>query len=279
MHIEARTAVLDSGVALSYAERGDQAGLPLVLLPGYADSWRSWVPVLEALPASIRAIAVSQRGHGDSAKPRGRYDTAAFTDDLACLMDRLAIDRAMIAGHSLGSLVAQRFAMERPDRTRGLILLGAFRTLRGNREVAALWDESVAALADPVDPGFVRAFQQSTLSGLVPSAFLATVVAESLKVPAHVWRAALRALLDEDSSDGLGRIAPPTLVLWGDRDALATRREQEALIAAIRGATMTTYPGAGHGLHWEEPARAAADIAAFVARIAATSCSASAGAS
>jgi pimeloyl-ACP methyl ester carboxylesterase len=93
-------------------------------------------------------------------------------------------------------------------------------------------------------------------------------VAESLKVPARVWRSALRSQLDEDFSREIAKISAPTLILWGDKDGFCSRSEQEALRAAIPGAGLIAYPGAGHGLHWEEPNRAAADIAAFVGDIA-----------
>jgi pimeloyl-ACP methyl ester carboxylesterase len=269
MAIRSKTVMLTSGVALDYVEQGDRSCLPLLLLHGYTDSWRSFEPLLAAMPRGLRAIAVSQRGHGDSDKPRSRYDTASLATDVAEFLDALGIGAAAIAGHSMGSQVAQRFAIDHPRRTRGLVLLGAFTTLKGNPDVEALWDRAVAALDDPVDPGFVREFQQSTLSRPVPPAFFETIVAESLKVPAHVWRSALRGQLDEDVSRDLAAISAPTLVLWGDKDGIAVRSQQESIAAAISGAGLIAYAGAGHGLHWEEPRRVAADIAAFLRGIAA----------
>ena len=90
---------------------------------------------------------------------------------------------------------------------------------------------------------------------------------ESLKVPARVWRAAFAALLETDFSGELGTMKAPTLIVWGERDAFFLRREQEALAAAIVGAQLIVYAGAGHGFHWKEPARFAADLATFVAHV------------
>jgi pimeloyl-ACP methyl ester carboxylesterase len=253
---------LASGITLSYAERGDKAGVPLILLHGYSDSWRSYQPLMDALPATVRAIAVSLRGHGDSDKPRTPCDAPVMATDLMEFVDRLGIARAVIAGHSMGSLVAQRFAATAPQRTLGLVLLGAFRTLRGNPEVEALWRE-VCALADPVDPAFVGAFQQSTLAQPVPPDYFEMVVGKSLKLPAHAWRSALRGQIDEDLGT-LPRIQAPALILWGDKDSICDRAGQQALQASIPHARHVTYAGAGHALHWEEPARAASDIAAFI---------------
>jgi pimeloyl-ACP methyl ester carboxylesterase len=219
--------------------------------------------LLAHLPPSVRAIAPSQRGHGDADRPGSGYGALDLAADAVALMDALGLERAVVAGHSMGSLVAQRVALDHPGRVRGLALLGAFATLRGNPAVRELWEGAVSVLADPVDPSFVREFQESTLARSVPQDFFDTVVRESLKVPARVWRAALAAQMAEDATAELGAIAVPTLLLWGDRDAFATRREQEALAAAIPRARLVVYAGAGHAPHWEEPARISADLARF----------------
>jgi pimeloyl-ACP methyl ester carboxylesterase len=136
--------------------------------------------------------------------------------------------------------------------------------MRGNPLARDLWENAVSGLADPVDPGFVREFQESTIAEPVPPGFLDEVVGESLKVPARVWRSALASLLEADHSGELSKIDAPTLVVWGDRDVLAFRDEQEALAAAIPSARLVVYAGTGHALHWEQPERFAADLAAFV---------------
>ena len=130
-----------------------------------------------------------------------------------------------------------------------------------------MWKEVLGTMADPVDPGFVRAFQESTLARPVAPGFLDMVVGESLKLPAHVWRAAFRdAVLAADDTAALGRVTAPTLLLCGDRDGLALDAQQ-ALADGIAGARRMTYLGAGHALHWEEPARFAADVAGFAIRL------------
>ena len=66
-----------------------------------------------------------------------------------------------------------------------------------------------------------------------------------------------------DASADLGAVAAPTLVVWGERDAFSPRRAQDGLLAAIPGARLSVYAGAGHAMHWEEPARFAAELAVF----------------
>ena len=254
----------DDGLELSCIERGEVRGTPMVLLHGYSDSCRSFEPLLNRLPGSIRAVAISQRGHGDSTKLAAGYRIGDFAGDVAAVMDRLTLPRAVVLGHSMGSLVAQRFALDHPDRLLGLVLVGAFRTLQGNAAMADLWREVIADLTDPVHPALVRAFQESTLATPVAPAFLETVIAESLKLPAHVWREVGRGLMAEDFSAELRCITAPTLILWGDQDGFSGRHEQIALEVSIRNSRSTIFAGIGHAPHWEAPDRAADEIAAFI---------------
>jgi pimeloyl-ACP methyl ester carboxylesterase len=260
---EQKRIVLGHELTLTYVEQGEASGIPLLLLHGYSDSWRSFTPLLGHLPSSLRAIALSQRGHGDSDKPEGRYDSGVLAADAVRFLDHMGIARAYILGHSMGSLVAQRIGSLHPQRVLGLVLVGAFPNLKHNAAVAELY-EAVARLEDPIDPAFVRAFQQDSLSGPVPPAFLDMVVAESLKMPARVWRSALRGLIDEGSPVSLASIAAPTLILWGDRDRFAVRSDQDALLSGIAGSRLGVYPGVGHAPNWEKPAEVAADVTTFI---------------
>jgi non-heme chloroperoxidase len=125
----------------------------------------------------------------------------------------------------------------------------------------------VRALEDPVPPEFVREFQESTIYHPVPEEFLATVVSESLKLPARVWRDYVEEAvlsIDQDYVIELGEINVPTLILWGEQDALFPREEQERLAAAIPGATLKVYPETGHAVHWERPEQFVRDLEAFM---------------
>src|SRR4029453_1764065 len=75
-----RSIQLASGVRLQYAEQGDAGGVPVVMLHGITDSWRSFESVMTYLPATLRVFALSQRGHGGSDHP-GRYRTRDFAGD------------------------------------------------------------------------------------------------------------------------------------------------------------------------------------------------------
>ena len=254
---------LPNGATLRYVEQGPADAMPLILLHGFPNSWLSYETVLANLPSTIHAIALSQRGFGNSDKPDDGYHPRDLAADLADFMKLRRIPRAILAGHSMGALVAQRFAIDFPERIAGLALIGTFQALRDNPELAELIDE-VADMADPIDLDLVRAFQASTLAQPVLDEFFRTVVAEGARLPVSIWRAALKEIAAYDDFAELSQIAAPTIVFWGERDNFSTYEQQQELVSEIAGAELRVYAGAGHSLHWEEPRRFAADLANFV---------------
>lgn len=255
---------LPDGVRLHYLEQGDPAGPAVILLHGYSDSSFSFSRVLPLLPATLHALALDQRGHGDSDRPRTGYAMHELAADVLAFMDARGIERATIAGHSMGGLVAQQVAQAAPQRVQRLVLIDTtahVRTFAGIDEL----ERAVAALADPVPVAFTREFQESTVHRPVPEPFMARAVAESGKLPARVWRAIMDGMLEAEPATGLAEAGIPTLVLWGDRDAYCPRSEQEALLRLIPTAALTVYPETGHASHWERPEEVARDLAGFVA--------------
>jgi len=184
--------------------------------------------VLPHLPESIRAFALTQRGHGDASRHVTGYSPHEFSMDLAAFMDALGIEAAVIVGGSSGGIIARCFAIEHPNRTLGLIIAGSPLTLKDKPDVLALWDTTISTVKDPIDPSFVSEFVKSTLAQEVPQAFLQTMIKENLKVPARVWKATLKGLLEDKSSEKLNKINAPTLIVWGDKDEITPRSDQRA---------------------------------------------------
>ena len=261
------TAVLPNGLRLEYLEQGDPAGVPVILLHGYTDSRRSWERILPMLPSSLRVYALTQRGHGESDKPATGYAPADFAGDVIQFMDLLGIRQAVIVGHSMGSIVGRRIALDHPERIRGLVLEGAFATLKGNPIMEDFWKQAIEPLPDPVPNQFVLDFQQSTLARPVPEWFFDLVVGESRKVPIQVWKGVIGELVQTDFLADTTRITAPTIILWGDLDAFAPLAEQQLLQSTIPGSRLVTYTGTGHGMHWEEPERFVNDLVQFVAEL------------
>jgi pimeloyl-ACP methyl ester carboxylesterase len=268
MNPSLRQIQLPGRVRLEFAQQGDLAGTPVIALHGVTDSWRSFEPVLPYLPPELRVMALTQRGHGDSEKPAGGYRPADFAADVAAFMDTMEVERAVLVGHSMGSINAMRFAIDHPSRVAGLLLAGTMPWFGRPPALLEFHREQIVPLADPVPEAFAREFQQSTLARPIDAAMLDGFVAESLKVPAFVWRAAFAGFIDDDFSPRLREIEVPALIVWGRHDAFCSAGDQETMLGLIRTAQLVEYADAGHAMHWEEPQRFALDLARFVARVA-----------
>jgi non-heme chloroperoxidase len=259
------TTPLATGPQVHYAEQGDPGGDPIVFIHPHADSWFSFSRVLSLLPARYHAYALDQRGHGDSERPACCYTVDDLAADTVAFLDAAGIERATLVGHSGSCFTARRAAVNHPDRVAGLVLIGAPLSLA--KPAVLAFQAAVHALEDPVPAQFAREFQAGAAHVPLPEGFLEGLVAESLKLPAHVWKAALDGLVAFDDAADLGRITASTLLIWGDHDAVVSLEDQQRLKEAIPDARLKVYPETGHSPHWERPERVAADLDASRDRI------------
>jgi non-heme chloroperoxidase len=256
---------LATGPQVHYAEQGDPDGETILFLPAYADSWFSYSRMLPLLPARFHAFALDQRGHGDSERPACCYTVDDLAADTVAFLDAAGIERATLVGHSGSCFTARRVAVTHPERVAGLVLIGAPLSLAKPTVVA--FQTTVHALEDPVPAQFAREFQAGAVHVPLPEGFLEGLVAESLKLPVHVWKAALDGLVAFDDAADLGRITASTLLIWGDHDAVVSLEDQQRLRDAVPDARLKVYPETGHSPHWERPERVAADLDASRDRI------------
>jgi pimeloyl-ACP methyl ester carboxylesterase len=261
------TMTLASGLQLSYAECGAASDPVVLLVPGPTDSWRSYARVLDRLPRGIRAIAVSPRGHGDSDKPDSGYAVADFARDVVDVLDALDLGRAVVAGHSGSCLVARRVALDHPERVAALVLEASPTTLASDPGLREYVSSIVSRLEDPIDADFARSIVVDTSSQQVAPETVDELAAEICKVPARVWREMFSHLLEYDDLAELGRIAAPTVLIWGDCDSIVSREMQNTLADRIPRSELIVYPGVGHTPRWDDPQRFAADLAAFVVNL------------
>ena len=240
---------LSNGITLHYAQQGPANGPALVMLHGFTDSWFSFSRVLPLLPPDLRVIAPDFRGHGDSERPPHGYRISDLADDVIRLMDALAVPKAVIVGHCMGSFVARKVYERAPERVSRLVLVGAG-PVAANDVVASLMD-AVNGLTDPVDETFVREFQMSAVHAPVPEHFMETVIANSRRMPARIWKAMLQGLLDEAVK--LSQPQVRTLVLGGREDVVFSSTEQLVLARQFPRGELHLIDGVGHALHWEMP--------------------------
>jgi non-heme chloroperoxidase len=248
---------------LPYVEHGDPDGIPIVMLHGVTDSWRSFEHVLPYLPDDVRAIAVTVRGHGDAPKPESGYLIEDLAGDVVDLLDELGIEQAIVLGHSMGSWVTQRVAIDHPERVIGVVLAGSFGGRPGDDPEMHAFAAGMASVRDPITDEVARDFQDSTVASPLPAGQMDAFVSESLKVPARVWNQTFTGFLEVDHVDGLAQLVAPALLVWGERDAFIPRDVQDELLEMLPDARLEVYENVGHAVHWEQPERFARDVAAF----------------
>lgn len=222
--------------------------------------------MIERLPGDVRAIAVSQRGHGASEAPPAGYRVEDFAADAIGLLDALELERAVLVGHSGSCLAARRVALDHPTRVAGLVLEASPTTLAGNAQLHHFLRSVVSELADPISPAVARSLIVGTSSATVPAALVDVLADDAAAVPARVWRETFAGLLAYDDLAELPRLRPPALLVWGDADAIVPRAMQDELAARIPAAELRVYAGAGHTPRWEAPGRFAHDVAAVARR-------------
>lgn len=253
---------LSTGVTVRYVDMGDSAGVSVVLLHAWGESLGCFDRLLPLMPTTIRVLAMDQRGHGGSDKPADAYSLSDFAGDVTAFLDAMGLAATVLVGSSSGGYVAQQVAITSPERVRGLVLVGAPRSLHGRPPFA----DEVDQLTDPID----RTWVEDSLTWFprfhdVPEWYIAARVDDGVTTPARVWRQALTGLTEATPPTETGTIRTPTLIIWGERDELLPRSDAGALAAAIPGSRLVVYPDTGHLVLWEQPARVASDLTAFVA--------------
>jgi pimeloyl-ACP methyl ester carboxylesterase len=263
-----RTVALPDGVTLAYVPLGDPQGPPVVLIHGYTDNARDWVPLVPYLNPHWHLILVDLRGHGQSSKPECCYTRLDFAYDVKLLLDALKIPRADIVGHSMGSYVAQTFAEFWPQRTRRVVLIssgGGPPPGAPPQKPSFDYAAQIRQLKEPIDPDSQFMIEWWSSPTPVDADFLRRQRRDAAAIPLSVWLAVLdQGLVSLDLQRTLPRLTAPTLLIWGEKDPLMAEDVRATLRAALPHAEVKVFPGLGHNPFWEQPQACAKVIDAFL---------------
>lgn len=274
-----RTTLTIHGHQVDCRVGGD--GPVLLLVHGMAGRSATWKPVLDLLADRFTVVAPDLPGHGRTAKPRGDYSLGAYASFLRDLLLELGLDRATVVGQSLGGGITMQFAYQHPEFCERLVLV------------------SSGGLGTEVSP-LLRALTAPGLEYVLPVAFLpairdgvgavaglfAKVGLRPAPQTVQMWNAyesladgatrtaflhTLRSVVDLQGQrvSALDRLylaaSLPTLIVWGDHDAIIPVQHALDAHEAIPGSRLEVFEGAGHFPHAEEPLRFARLLADFVA--------------
>jgi 3-oxoadipate enol-lactonase len=251
-------------IRIAYEEAG--TGTPLVFIHGFPHDHTLWTSQLRGLAPTCRCIAPDLRGFGES-DVRGPYSMDQYADDIAGLLDALSIERAIIAGLSMGGYVS--FALWRRHRDRVLALVLADTTARADTEagrakrrdmIALARAYGAAAIADQMTSRLVGESTRQRRPELVRS-----VHAMLAAAPVEGIIGALEAMMARpDSLPTLSTIDVPTLILVGSEDMISPPEVARSMQAAIPGSRLEIIPQAGHVSSMERPAAFNAVVSEFV---------------
>ena len=252
----------------------DDAGMgpALVFLHGFPHDRTLWGAQLAALARQARCVAPDLAGFGESAPPApGTASMDTYADDVARLLDHLAIDRATVCGLSMGGYVAFALLRRHADRVEGLVLSDtkagaddeAGRAKRRDLIALARRDGG-AAVADAMMPGMLGKSTRARTPQVEQRLHAMGAAASTEGIVA-----ALEAMMARpDSTPTLAEVRVPTLVVVGDEDALTPPKQAELLRDGIRGSRLEVIAGAGHVPCLERPAAFNLVVGEFMSRLA-----------
>lgn len=241
---------------LAYADAGPKDAPVLVLSGSLGSTMAVWEPLLPSLRA-FRVIRYDHRGHGASPVPEGPYSVADLGRDLLRLLDDLNVERASIAGISLGGMVGMWTAANAPHRVERLVLLCTAACLppaeAWRERAAAVRHAGTAVVADAVlgrwvTPAFLQ--REPALSGALRAMIAST--------PPQGYAACCEAIATWDFEASLGAIGAPTLVVAGGADEATPPALARAIAARIAGARVAIIDDAAHVPVVERPTEVAA---------------------
>ncbi|HZL69246.1 MAG TPA: alpha/beta fold hydrolase [Candidatus Limnocylindrales bacterium] len=227
------------------------SGPTLVLVHGLGGDADQWAYCFEALSATHRVVALDLLGFGRSDKPSISYRIAGFVEVLQGFLQAFGIERASLLGHSLGGWIVAAFALQFPDKVDRLVL----------NDAAGL---DSGAVKPPVDLNISsRAHMRKMLESMFYNQALVSDGLVDLAYSLHLERgdgSTIRSVLetfskpDEKLDRSISGLNAPTLILWGEQDALTPLTLARNFQRLIRGSRLEGIPECGHFPALEKPA-------------------------
>jgi 3-oxoadipate enol-lactonase len=240
-----------NGIELYYEVHG--SGEPLLLIMGLSLNSKSWFRTMPALKDHYQVIVFDNRGTGLSAKPNISYSIELMAEDAKVILDAAGAETAHIYGISMGGMIAQRLAINHPDRVKSLILgcttAGGLNHVQPASDVSMLMLSRASTTATPEEMAWATApilYSPSFIEN--HHELVAGDIQKRIEIPIlpFAYMLQLQACLSHDTSQEIDQIKAPTFVIHGDADRLVPYENGVNLANKIPNAEFLTISGAGH---------------------------------
>ena len=240
------------GIRIYYETYGE--GHPLVLIGGLGSEIQSWATQIPIYSKHFQVIVFDNRGAGKSDKPDIPYTIELMADDTAGLLDKLGVKSAFVAGKSMGGMIGQWLAIKYPEKVNKLVLgcASASRDEVGN-EILRMGRETATKIGmksvwlTAIFWGYTRAYVERNLSSIKEA--LAKVPENPEALTGYIRQSL--ACEGHNTTDLVGKIKCPTLVMHGEHDLSVSQKRAFELAELIPGAELKIFKGVRHGF-WRE---------------------------
>jgi pimeloyl-ACP methyl ester carboxylesterase len=257
-------------IALNYDQQG--SGEPLVLIPYLSADYACYAFQVADYAKRFNCISVDLRGTGESDKPAGVYSTETLADDVAALMQVVGVERAHMAGVSLGAATAMWLAAKYPERVKSLALHSGWpKTDPYVKTVVQGWQTMARAMHNVAE---------TVIQGIFPWCFTPELYARKPDYiqtlsdfvrsrPAQAVEAFIQqsnAVIAHDVEARLGEIRAPTQITFGRHDMITSVRFAERLKTAIKDSELYIFEDCSHAALYENVAAFNAETIAFLSK-------------
>ena len=253
-----------NGVRLHVELTGPGDAPALVFANSLGTDFRIWDRLLPHVQGSWRVLRYDKRGHGLSDCPPAPYHMGDLVADAAALMDRFGMRNGVVVGLSIGGLIAQGLAAERPDLVRAMVLMDTAARI-GNEDmwadrVAAVRADGIAAIEDSIlERWFSKTYRNESVEDLALWRNMLT------RTPAEGYIGCAEAIAQTDLLESTARLTLPTLAMAGAEDGSTPPDLVRETANLITGSAFHVIQGAGHLPGVEDPAAVARLLNPFLA--------------
>lgn len=255
------------GAPIQSAYSVEGAGPPLILIHGIGASRHSWDGLIRHLRGDFRCISYDLRGHGRSPLPSPPYSLDDLVDDLEALRQELHIERAHLAGHSLGGMIGPAYARRFPDRvlSLGLYSTAAFRSEDDAAKVRGVVAAMRARGIPPVLETLKDRWFTPEFAARCPEVIVRRLQ-QVIDTNPDVFLSVFDIYANTEMSPWIGEIRQPTLVLTGEQDGGCNPRLNGAIARAMPRSELVILPGLRHAILLEAPELVARPVLDFLRR-------------